>query len=92
MGTGRDLGKRVSPIGITLRDGSLICRGHWADKTITREPYYIDVVDDKLVLVDEDEVLEEVEFWEKPNFYDKYTRSLLFTSMLFKSLDHLHNI
>ena len=73
MGTGRDLGKRVSPIGITLRDGSLICRGHWADKTITREPYYIDVVDDKLVLVDEDEVLEEVEFWEKPNFYDKYT-------------------
>ena len=26
------------------------------------------------------------------SFYDRYIRSLLFTSMLFKSLDHLHDI
>lgn len=74
MGTMRDLGTKASPIGLTLRDGSLICRGHWiADEYTYREPYLVDVADGKLVLVDEDEILEEVEFWERPAFYDKVT-------------------
>lgn len=74
MGTMRDLGTKASPIGLTLRDGTLICRGHWVtDENTQREPYLVDVVNDKIVLVDEDEVLEEVEFWERPKFYDKVT-------------------
>lgn len=74
MGTMRDLGVKASPIGLTMRDGSLICRGHWVtDENTQREPYLVDVVDGKIVLVDNDEVLEEVEFWERPSFYDKVT-------------------
>lgn len=74
MGTMRDLGHISSPIGLTLRDGSLICRGHWpTDKNTQREPYVVDVIDNKTYLVDDGEVLEEVEFWEKPKFYDKFT-------------------
>jgi hypothetical protein len=33
----------------------------------------VDVVDGKIVLVDEGTVIEEVEFWEKPDYYDKVT-------------------
>lgn len=74
MGTMRDLGIQASPIGLTMRDGSLICRGHWVtDENTQREPYLVDVVDDRIVLVDNDEILEEVEFWERPAFYDKVT-------------------
>lgn len=74
MGTMRDLGKKASPIGLTLRDGTLICRGHWVpDENTQREPYVVDVVEGKIVLTDDNEVLEEVEFWEKPAFYDKFT-------------------
>lgn len=63
-----------SPIGIILRDGTTICKGHTPVNEYTyREPYILDVVDGKLVLIDEGEVLEEVEFWEKPDFYNKVT-------------------
>lgn len=66
--------KVYSPIGLTLRDGSVICGGHTEiNKWTYRDPYTLDVIDDKLVLVDEGEVLEEVEFWERPDFYDKVT-------------------
>ena len=53
--------KVYSPIGLTLRDGSVICGGHTEiNKWTYRDPYTLDVIDDKLVLVDEGEVLEEV--------------------------------
>jgi len=63
-----------SPLGLIMRDGTTICKGHMIVNEHTyREPYTLDLVDGKLVLIDEDEVLEEVEFWEKPDFYDKVT-------------------
>jgi hypothetical protein len=63
-----------APIGFTLRDGGVVCRG---DTPITkhtqREPYTIDIIDGKTVLVDEGEVLEAIDYWEKPLFYGKVT-------------------
>lgn len=74
METGRDLGEKLSPIGLSMRDGSLICRGHWEPSKYTfREPYLVDVIEDELVLVDNGRIIETVEFWEKPQFYDKVT-------------------
>lgn len=67
-------GKQISPIGLFLRDGSVICQGHQEVYDWTyRDPYTLDVVDDKLVIVDNDRIFEEAKFWEKPDFYDKYT-------------------
>ncbi len=61
------------PEGLIWKDGSyLIDNFDFDQKSPARDPYIIDVIDDKIVVVDEDEVLEEVEgFWEKPDFYDK---------------------
>lgn len=65
----------VTAMGITYRDGTVSCDA--SHKEITkhtyREPYVIDVVDDKLYLFDLGEQLEEVTFWEKPDFWDKKT-------------------
>ena len=67
-------GKQISPIGLFLRDGSVICQGHQEVYDWTyRDPYILDVVDDKLVIVDNGRIFEEAKFWEKPDFYDKYT-------------------
>lgn len=62
------------PEGLIMRDGSylVISNFDYDNSTPQRDPYVIDVVDDKLVVVDEGEVLEEIQgFWEKPEFYDK---------------------
>jgi len=67
---------KQSVIGLTLRDGTAICDGHSDLFDYThREPYILDVVDGKLVLIDEGEVLEEVTFWDRPDFYSKTTRN-----------------
>lgn len=67
-------GSSPSPIGMFLRDGSVICTGDTPTYDWTyRDPYTLDVVDDKLVIVDQDKIYEEVTFWEKPDFYDKVT-------------------
>jgi len=63
-----------NPSGLILRDGTSIVSGY-SEETNTgiRDPYLIDVVDGKLVITDQNEVLEEVEYWEKPDYYDKVT-------------------
>lgn len=70
-------GDRVAPMSLLLRDGTSIVT-HFsfstAEKTLnSREPYIVDVVDEKTVLVDEEQVIDEVIYWEKPKFYDKKT-------------------
>lgn len=65
---------KLSPAGLAFRDGTVLCKGHVEIYEHThREPYIVDVVDGKLHLIDQDEVLEEVTYWEKPDFYDKVT-------------------
>lgn len=70
-------GDRVAPDSLLLRDGtSIITHFSFASskKTLNdREPYLVDVVDNKTVLVDDDRVIEEVFYWEKPKYYDKQT-------------------
>lgn len=70
-------GDRIAPDSLLLRDGtSIITHFSFASskKTLNdREPYLVDVVDNKTVLVDDDRVIEEVFYWEKPKYYDKET-------------------
>lgn len=68
---------RLAPASLLLRDGtSIITSFTFASDHSTlskRDPYLVDVVDNKIVLVDEDKIIDEVIFWEKPNYYDKFT-------------------
>ena len=68
-------GKKFAfPIGLTLRDGTTICGGpSLTTQNANREPYIIDAEDGKLYIKKKKKKLEEVEFWEKPDFYDKVT-------------------
>jgi hypothetical protein len=61
-----------TPVSLILRDGSSILTSI-SVKVQTRDPYTVDVVNEKTVLVDNDEVIEEVEYWRRPDYYDKFT-------------------
>jgi hypothetical protein len=62
------------PIGLMLRDGSSICGGpSFNSESVYRDPYVIDAIDGKPYLTDNGEIIEEVAFWERPDFYDKVT-------------------
>jgi hypothetical protein len=62
------------PIGLTLRDGTTICGGpSLTTQNKNRDPYVIDAENGILYITDNGEKIEEVEFWEKPDFYDKVT-------------------
>ncbi|WP_333651905.1 radical SAM protein [Lacrimispora sp.] len=65
-----------TPVSLMLRDGtSVLTGGTYRGTPVKRDPFVVDVIDGKIVLSDEGEVFEEVEYWEKPEFYDKVTRS-----------------
>ena len=58
------------PESLLLRDGSSII----TDPTpLDRNPYIVDVIDGQTVLVDNDTVVEQVEFWPRPAYYDQVT-------------------
>ncbi|NTU52736.1 MAG: radical SAM protein [Chlorobiaceae bacterium] len=60
------------PESLLLRDGtSIVVESVSTDK----EPYLVDLVDGRPALIDGDEVIEFVEFWEKPRYYDLVTSS-----------------
>lgn len=60
------------PESLLFRDGTSII----VDPTpVEQNPYFVDVVDGQLVLTDQDEILEKVEFWPKPDFYNRKTSS-----------------
>ncbi|MDD6216322.1 MAG: radical SAM protein [Roseburia sp.] len=63
-----------TPFSLLLRDGTSVLTGGAAGFG-KRDPLVVDVVDDKIVLTDNGEVLEEVSYWEKPDFYEKFTSS-----------------
>lgn len=70
-------GDKAAPDSLLLRDGTSIISHlsfSTSKKTLDgREPYIVDVVDGKTVLVDDDRVIDEVFFWEKPKYYNKKT-------------------
>ena len=68
----RDAKLTPLPESLLLRDGTSIL----TDPTpIEQGPYFVDLVDGRLMLTDDGRVLEEVELWHKPAYYDKTTSS-----------------
>lgn len=67
--------EEVLPVGITLRDATSIVYFATGEKRTYREPYVVDVVDDKIVLTDDGKVIDEVEYWPKADYFDKTTSS-----------------
>lgn len=60
------------PEGLIWKDGSYLVANFDFDENSARDPYVIDVVDDKIVITDEGEIFDEVlGYWEKPDFYNK---------------------
>jgi biotin synthase-related radical SAM superfamily protein len=68
----RDGKLRYRPESFTLRDGTSVLS---TPTPLENSPYIVDLIDGKLVLVDKGEILEEVFYWEKPDYYDKKTSS-----------------
>lgn len=60
------------PDSLLLRDGTSIVVD---PAPLDRDPYHVDFIDGAFYLVDAGEVLEEVDLWHKPSFYDKTTNS-----------------
>lgn len=73
----RPLGERLAPDSLLLRDGTSIVTNFTfatSDGTISgRDPYLVDVVDGKIVLTDNGDIIDEIIYWEKPEYYDKVT-------------------
>lgn len=75
--TGKVAGKDI-PVSLLLRDGTSICTAIFSEAGVNaplnqRDRYIVDVVDEKTVLVDDNRVIDEVYYWEKPRFFDKFT-------------------
>jgi hypothetical protein len=68
----RDAQLSSVPESLLLRDGTSII----VDPTpLEKHPYVVDARDGRIVLTDDGETLEEVEYWPKPAYYDKKTSS-----------------
>ncbi|MFZ1642281.1 MAG: radical SAM protein [Candidatus Contendobacter sp.] len=68
----RDAKLTPLPESLILRDGTTVL----TDPTpIEQNPYLVDFMDGKLVITDQGAVIEEVEYWPKPDFYGKKTAS-----------------
>ncbi|WP_203457073.1 radical SAM protein [Paenibacillus tepidiphilus] len=63
-------GQQAVPVSLLLRDGTSIIA---MPSPHARNPYVIDQIDGKLYITDHGEVVEEVEYWYKPDYYDKIT-------------------
>lgn len=58
------------PTGLVFQDGSTTVMDLPASGQ--RDPYLIDAIDDRIVIVDQGEILGEIQdYWEKPDFYEK---------------------
>ncbi|NPV92801.1 MAG: radical SAM protein [Firmicutes bacterium] len=68
----RDAQFTLAPESLLLRDGTSIIT---SPTPLEQNPYTVDLVDDKLVLVDKGSVIEEVEYWRKPDYYALTTSS-----------------
>jgi SHS2 domain-containing protein len=68
----RDGKLKHRPESFTLRDGTSVLS---TPTPLKNNPYIVDLIDGRLVLTDEGNILEEVFYWEKPDYYDKRTSS-----------------
>ncbi len=63
-----------TPFALLMRDGTSILTSA-ASVVAHRDPLVVDVIDGRIVLLDQGKELEEVFYWEKPAFYNKTTSS-----------------
>ncbi len=68
----RDGRVAARPESLLLRDGSSIIT---TPTPLEQDPYVVDHVDGRLALVERGTALEEVEYWPRPDYYAKTTRS-----------------
>ncbi|MGE5611054.1 MAG: radical SAM protein [Bacillota bacterium] len=68
----RDGKLAARPESLLLRDGTSIIT---TPTPLEQNPYTVDVIDGQPVLVDRGQVVEEVEYWPRPDFYAKKTAS-----------------
>ena len=61
------------PTGLILRDGTSVVLHDTGESRQHRAPYVVDAVNGKLYITDQDEIIEEVDFWEKADYFDKVT-------------------
>ncbi|MGN0642731.1 MAG: hypothetical protein ACI4JJ_06250, partial [Huintestinicola sp.] len=74
MGLGLHNGQSPNiPEGLTLNDGSDLVFCVTSEGEHQRDPYIVDTEKGKLYITDEGKKLAEATFWEKPDFYDKFT-------------------
>ncbi len=65
------LNKDGIPDGLTLNDGSFLVGVYYNFAEAQRDPYLVDEIDGKAYITDEGKKLAEIEYWEKPDFYNK---------------------
>jgi hypothetical protein len=66
------LDHRYLPVSLLLRDGTSVLAG---PRPGFDDPYVVDHVDGRTVVLEGDAIVEEVEFWPRHEFYDKHTSS-----------------
>ncbi|MDR2638394.1 MAG: hypothetical protein LBC09_00990 [Helicobacteraceae bacterium] len=60
------------PEALILRDGTSVIA---TPTPFDQNPYVVDLIDDRLIACDQGELIDEVFFWEKPDYYGKRTSS-----------------
>ncbi|MDR1460256.1 MAG: hypothetical protein LBI78_01235 [Campylobacteraceae bacterium] len=60
------------PEAFVLRDGTSVLS---TPTPLENNPYIVDLIDGKLILTDKKREIEEVFYWDKPDYYDKRTSS-----------------
>jgi hypothetical protein len=65
----------MAPVSLTMRDGTSICTSVdvGGNTSSGREPYVVDAIDGRIALTDGGRVIEEVYYWEKPDYHEKFT-------------------
>lgn len=61
------------PTGLLFRDGTTVLFHDTGETRRHRAPYWVDAVDGRLLLTDRGEVIEEVWYWEKADYFDRVT-------------------
>ena len=72
FGLSSDFGEAVFPFSLLLRDGTSVISG---PDPRAEAPYVVDHLDGRTVIVDGGEIVDEVEFWPRHDFLDKFTSS-----------------
>lgn len=67
---GGNTGQQFLPSSVLLRDGSSVLTGPVPGE---RDPYVVDYLDGRLVVTDHGEIVDEVEYWPRPDFEGKTT-------------------